>query len=130
MGEATYIKVGETEGSDHVRNRWYLSTDYKSDRFNARAEWINANDGGIDKEGLYGLASYYITPKKLQALGKVDYYNKNKSINSEAIDYTLGINYYIYNQCRIQLNYTYSDYNSTWGTKDSNTVLAQLQIGF
>jgi len=130
FGQATYIKGSGTAALDHVRNRWYLSTDYKSERFSARAEWIRANDGGIDKEGLYGLGTYYVIPKKLNILGKVDYYNKNKDVNSEVIDYTFGINYYFYSQCRIQINYTFSDYSKKWGDKNSSVVFAQLQIGF
>ncbi|NDV79912.1 porin [Dysgonomonas sp. 511] len=130
FGEASYIKSGETEVADHVRNRWYLSADYKSDRFNARTEWIHGNDGGIDKEGLYALGMYYIMPKKLNVLGKVDYYNKNKDMNSEAIDYTVGLNYYFYPMCRVQLNYTYSDFSTKWDAPNASTVFAQLQIAF
>jgi len=130
FGQATYLMAGADAVSDHVRNRWYLSADYKSDRFNARAEWINGNDGGIKKEGVYGLGMYYLLPQKLKVLGKVDYYNRNKDVNSEVVDYTLGINYYFYTQCRVQLNYTYSDYSNKWGAENSNAVTAQLQIAF
>ncbi len=55
FGEATYTKNGETETRDHVRNRWIASTDYKSDRLYARAEYIRANDGGIKKESCMAL---------------------------------------------------------------------------
>lgn len=130
FGQATYLKAGETTVSDHVRDRWYISADYRSDRFYARSEWIHGNDGGIDKEGLYGLGLFYLIPQKLNVLGKVDYYNRNKDVNSEVIDYTIGFNYYFYPMCRVQLNYTYSDYSNKWGSPDSNIVFAQLQIAF
>lgn len=130
FGEATYQKVSAEPVTDHVRNRWVASTDYQSDRFNFRAEWIHANDGGIKKEGLYGLAYYYFIPKKFNLLAKVDYYNKNKDINSEVMDYTFGLNYYFYPQCRLQFNYTYSDYSNKWGGDNSNVVAAQLQLAF
>lgn len=130
FGQASYAKAGETVISDHVRDRWYVSADYKSERFNARAEWINGNDGGIEKEGVYAMGLYYLVPKKLNALLKADYYNRNKDINSEVIDYTVGINYYFYPQCRVQLNYTYSDYSNKWDAQNSNVVIAQLQIAF
>lgn len=128
FGQATYTVGGET--SDHVRNRWIVSADYKSDRFNARTEWIKANDGGIDREGIYGMALYYLVPKKMNALAKIDYYNRNKEFNSEVMDYTVGLNYYFAPACRIQLNYTYSDYSNKWDARNSNVVLAQLQVGF
>ena len=130
LGQATYTKVGETVVSDHVRDRWYLSADYKSDRFYARSEWVHGNDGGIDKQGVYGLGMFYLIPKKLNVLAKVDYYNRNKDVNSEVIDYTAGVNYYFYPMCRVQLNYTYSDYSNKWDAPNSNIVFAQLQIAF
>ncbi|MDU1906246.1 MAG: porin [Dysgonomonas sp.] len=130
FGEATYQTTITDPVVDHVRNRWVVSTDYQSDRFNARAEWIHANDGGIKKEGLYGLAYYYFIPKKLNLLAKVDYYNKNKDVNSEVMDYTFGLNYYFYPQCRVQFNYTYSDYSNRWGAENSNVIAAQLQLAF
>jgi len=130
LGQATYVKAGETAVTDHVRDRWYVSADYKSNRFYARTEWVHGNDGGIDKEGLYGLGMFYLVPQKLNILGKVDYYNKNKDVNSEVIDYTVGLNYYFYPMCRVQLNYTYSDYSNKWDAPNSNVVFAQLQIAF
>lgn len=130
LGEATYTKAGDTNATDHVRNRYFASADFRSDRFYARTEWIHGNDGGIEKEGLYGLGLFYIMPQKLNVLGKVEYYNKNKTVNSEAYDYTVGLNYYFYPMCRLQLNYTYSDYSDKWNAPSSNMVVAQLQIAF
>lgn len=130
FGEARYAKWEEEGFGNHVRNRWIASTDYRSERVYARAEWIKANDGGIKKEGLYGMGLYYFLPKKLNAFGKVDYLNNDKNINSEVMDYTTGVNYYFYGSCRLQLNYTYSDFSNSWGEQNSNSVAAQLQIVF
>ncbi|WP_029905196.1 porin [Prevotella sp. 10(H)] len=130
FGEATYIKDGETEKADHVRNRWIVSSDYKSSCFYARAEWIKGNDGGIKKEGIHGVGLWYFIPEKLNAFAKVDYLNMDKAINSEVMDYTFGVNYYFYKSCRFQLNYTYSDYSNKWDAPNSNVVLGQMQIVF
>ena len=113
-----------------MRNRWIVSSDYKSDRLYTRAEWIKANDAGIAKEGLYGLVRYYFLPEKLSAIGKIDYLNQNKDTGDEVIDYLVGLDYYFYKQCRIHLNYTYSDYSRVWGEKNSHHVVAQLQFVF
>lgn len=129
FGQARYAMGANTE-NDHVRNRILVSSDYRDERAYCRAEWIKANDGGIDKEGLYGMASYLLIPQKLSALAKVDYYNRNKANNEEVIDYTMGVNYYFYKQCRLQLNYTYFDFSNTWVAKNSNAVAGQLQIVF
>lgn len=130
FGEARYVKPGETSEGNHVRNRWIVSSDYRSERVYARAEWIKANDGGIAKEGLHGMGLYYFLPKKLNAFAKVDYLNQNKDTNSEVVEYTLGANYYFYGLCRLQLNYIYSDYSKSWGERNSNVVMGQLQIVF
>ncbi len=130
FGAATYALSSSAPVASHVRNRWALSTEYKSDRLYARSEWLHGNDGGIDKEGLYGTLVYYVLPKKVNILGKVDYFNKNKDANQEVMDYTLGANYYFYKQCRIQLNYTYSDYSKQWGAENSNSIQAQFQVVF
>lgn len=130
FGEARYVKPGDTERDNHVRNRWIVSSDYRSERVYARAEWIKANDGGISKEGLHGMGLYYFLPKKLNAFAKVDYLNQNKDISSEVTECTLGVNYYFYGLCRLQLNYIRSDYSKSWGAPNSNVVLGQLQIVF
>lgn len=130
FGEARYAIESGSAVDNHVRNRWIVSSDYRSERVYARAEWITANDGGISKEGLHGMGMYYFVPKKLNAFAKVDYLNQNKDTSSEVIDYTLGVNYHFYGPCRLQLNYTYSDYSKSWGASNSNTVLGQLQIVF
>lgn len=130
FGEAKYSITNSAPTENHVRNRWIVSSDFRSDRFYARAEWIKANDGGIKKEGLYGVGMYYFIPKKLNAFAKVDYLNENKSINSEVMDYTVGVNYHFYGPCRVQLNYSYADYSKKWGAQNSSTVLGQLQIVF
>lgn len=130
FGEATYVKDGETNKDDHVRNRWIASTDYKSDRFYARAEYIRGNDGGVKKEGLHGVGVWYFVPERLNAFARVDYLSANKEISREVIDYTAGVNYYFYKSCRFQLNYTYSDYSRKWDTSNSTLVQGQIQIVF
>ncbi len=130
FGEATYIKDGDNGKADHVRNRWIASTDFRSDKFYARAEYVKANDGGIKKEGMHGVGQWYFSPEKFDAFGRVDYLNADKNTNPEAIDYTVGINYYFYKSCRFQLNYTYSDFSAKWNAPDSHLVQGQMQIVF
>lgn len=130
FGAATYQTTETDPGVRHVRNRWVASGEFQSDRFYARAEWLNGKDGQIDREGLYGTAKYFILPKKISMVGKVDYYNRNKDLNAEVIDYLAGVDYWFYNKCRVQLNYQYSDYSKKWDQKNSHQVMGQLQIVF
>lgn len=130
FGQATYLKANDKTIDNHVRNRVFLSADYNSNRFTARTEWVKANDGGIQREGIYALGLYYLIPKKLNVVGKIDYYNRNKDVNADVFDYSFGINYYFYPLCRVQFNYTYSDYSAKWGAENSHVAFAQLQIAF
>lgn len=132
-GDATYDisgkRIKENELT-YTRNRWMLSADYKSDRLYARAEWIHGKDGKIDREGLYGTVKYYVAPKKVSLVGKVDYYNSDKDLNTEVLDYVAGVDYYFYKNCRMTVNYKYSDYSKKWDQKNSHSVIGQLQFVF
>lgn len=130
FGEATYSPYTGDPIKNHVRNRWTLGTEYTSDRLYCRAEWIRGKDGNIMKEGLYGTAQYYLLPQKLNIVGKVDYFSKSRGNNMEVMDYTLALNYFFYPRCRVQVNYTYSDYSQAWDSKNSNIVHTQLQVVF
>lgn len=134
VGGSTYFgqvrQLGENES--HVRNRWAVSAKYSCCCFDARAEYIKGNDGGLDREGYYGTGVYKMLENKLQLVGKIDCFNKELNANDDAsvVDYTAGVNYNFYKTCRLQINYTYSDYNKNGGAKDCNGVMAQMQIVF
>ncbi|OAV72287.1 Phosphate-selective porin [Bacteroidales bacterium Barb4] len=130
-GQARYQKAGATVEEDHVRNRWLLGADYKTDRLSLRTEWLHGNDGGIQKEGLYGTAQWYFVPKKFNAFVKADRFNTNKEIDATATDYIVGANYYVANGCRFQLNYQHSEFSDTWtADKSADKVFLQLQVVF
>jgi hypothetical protein len=130
-GQSLYIKTGESSSANHVRNRWALSSDYTSDRIYARAEWVHGNDGGIEREGVYGIGQYYVVPKKLNSFLRVDHYYNDKSLKQKAVDYSAGLNFYFAPLCRFQLNYQYSDYSTAWtAKKDTHAVVGELQLYF
>lgn len=134
VGGSTYFgQVRQlSENESHVRNRWAVGAKYSCCCFDARAEYIKGNDGGLDREGYYGTGVYKMLENKLQLVGKVDCFNKEINANDDAsvVDYTAGVNYNFYKTCRLQINYTYSDFNENWGAKDCNSVMAQMQIVF
>lgn len=130
-GQAQYSLFTGAPINDHVRNRWAVSADYQKDRLYARAEFIRGNDGGVTKQGLYGMAQWYFMPKKLNGFVRVDDFYNNKSLKQKATDYTAGVNYYFAPACRFQLNYTYSDVSKEWASlSTSHNVNAQMQIVF
>lgn len=129
LGEAVYNLEGQLPKQAHVRNRWIASSDFKKNNFSARVEYAYANDAGVNKEGCYGVCSWRFHPK-LDLLAKLEYYNDDKTIGREFIDYGTGLNFWFGKMCRIQANYTYTDFSKIWAQKNSHLVEAQLQIVF
>ena len=130
-GTALYALDENATPTNNKRNRWGLSTDYQSDRFYARAEWLNGTDADTKKSGIYGTALWYFIPEKLNLFGKIDRFNIDKSTTATATDYIIGGSYYFYRNCRLQLNYVHSQYSKTWtGNTVENGVFAQMQVVF
>lgn len=130
FGEAKYTSANETQARLHGRNRWLISADFKYDNLYARTEWIKGNDSYVKKEGIYGMCTWTVVPQKWILLGKVDYYNNDKELNKEVIDYSAGVNFLLGKYCRLQANYTFSDYSNKWGDKNSHLAEVQFQISY
>ena len=130
-GTALYALDENAAPTNNTRNRWGLSADYQSNRFYARAEWLNATDANTEKSGIYGTALWYFVPEKLNLFGKIDRFNIDKSMTATATDYVVGGSYYFYHNCRLQLNYVHSQYSKTW-TENAvrNGIFAQMQVVF
>lgn len=75
--------------------------------FGITAEYLFGEDGGIKKNGWYALIGYYIIPKKLQPIIKLDSYNPNKDLDGvKSTAYTFGANFFFNEWTKIQANYT------------------------
>ena len=119
---------GHLPGDNFDTNRWTVGAEYKGTQLCGRAEYIAANDGGIKRNGCYGLLLWKFIPNQWEILGKYDYYNRNTQVkNNEIGDFTFGVNYYFAYLSRIQLNYIYID-NRAEGK--NNAFAAQLQLYF
>lgn len=130
-GQAQYALYTGAPVYNHVRNRWALSADYQKDRLYVRSEFIRGNDGGITKQGFYGMVQWYFVPKKFNGFVRLDNFYNNKKLKQKALDYTAGVSYYFAPACRLQLNYTYSDVSKEWASlPSSHNVDAQMQIVF
>jgi hypothetical protein len=126
-GKLYYASNGQS-AANHVRNVQAISADYTSKFFYGRSEYLTANNGGLKRNGYYGLAIWKFVPDKWEVLGKYDFYDKNTAIGqNETTDFTAGINYYFAYLTRIQLNYIYTN-DKALGK--NNAVAAQLQLFF
>ncbi|MCL1933328.1 MAG: OprO/OprP family phosphate-selective porin [Candidatus Azobacteroides sp.] len=114
-------------------NRWTVGAEYKGTQLYGRSEYISAKDGGIKRNGCYGLLLWKFIPNQWEVLGKYDYYkydyyNSDTEVKNNHIgDLTFGVNYYFAYLSRIQVNYIYSD-NKEVGK--NNALAVQLQLFF
>lgn len=128
FGGAVYALNQGDPRETHVRNRWLLSTEYKTSKVFLRSEYVKAYDSTIRREGVYAAGGYTFFDK-LQPIARYDYYVPDTAVRSSHVnDYTVGLNYYFTPACRIQGNYTYSDYSKSLAQKDNHRVEVQFQI--
>lgn len=131
FGQAKYEDVQRNiDLGKHVRNRWVASSDYQSELLTARVEYVYGNDAGIQKDGVNGIVTWAFVPQKWYLLGKVEYYNDNRRIDREFIDFAGGVTFKFAKGCRLQYNHTYTKYSKIWGEKNSHLSEFQVQISF
>ena len=98
-------------------------------RSSLKGEYIFARDDRTEKSGRYLQGSYYLIQKKLQAIVKYDFFDRNMAIRGDQIVVTtLGVNYFFSKKTKVQINY---EYHKGGLEKDpKNVILAQIQAGF
>lgn len=117
------IKIGD----NYKRDRWALGAQYTGDNgLKVRMEYMRGKDGKVDGEGYYALACLPIKGH-LEGILSYDYLNKNKDLGMSKTNYVAGLQYWFYDRCRVQAQYTYSDSDYYLC---QHTVQVQLQLGF
>ena len=117
-------------GDNYTRNRASVGLEYKGDPFEVRTEYIYGKDGNHHSEGYYATAGYHVTPQ-FDLLASYDYFNKNKDITHQnEVDYKMGVQYWFYPRCRVQLQYTYKDRDNQLDQENNNLVEALVQVRF
>jgi phosphate-selective porin len=90
----------------------------------------------FETNGFYAQGSYFIVPKKLQAVVKWEHLNPGQAGNDGISSITGGLNYYIHGQgLELMANYvhTWSDFreaNPQFGQDQFNEVLLRMQVVF
>lgn len=96
-----YGKEGETHGRMRAGAKW------EDSRLLFRSEYIYGKTGGVESDGVYAVAGYFVHPK-FQPVLRYDYFLQDKSRSSTAeTDYSVGLNYYPIKVLRFSANYTY-----------------------
>ncbi len=118
--------LGLNEGQNYKRNRWSVGADFKSDILDLRFEYLAGKDFKTRNQGAYITGLYHICPK-VDIVGSVDYFNKNKDISDKAWNFVGGVQYWFHKKCRLQAQYVFEDSHIRGNT---SALLCQLQVGF
>ena len=126
-----------TEGDNYRRNRYsvgaelktgaYAAGEYKEARpVSLRAEWLGGQDGDAGSRGGYVTACVPVY-KGIDVVASADYFDRNTSLRYDQTQATLGVQYWFYRKCRLQLQLTH-----TWSQfqRDYNWLQAQVQVAF
>lgn len=93
-----------------------------------RAEYIVGKDDAVKFSGYYGLVAYRL-PMDIEPAIRFERLDPNKDTpDNEITRTTVGVNYYIKGDTKVQLNYEFRD--DKGAPKVGNIALAQLQISF
>lgn len=123
---ASAFNPGIAVGQDYTRNRYSAGFEYKSSPFNLRAEYLAGKDGSVNSQGWYATALVPVI-QDLDVIASYDFFDKNVDMNVDQTNYTFGIQYWYYKNCRLQLQYTNS---SCQAERNYNSIQAQVQVAF
>lgn len=130
IGRGHAIKADESrniaEGQNYKRDRLTAGFEYASKPLTVRGEWLKGWDDAIQSQGVYVTAQSPVC-KKVDAVASFDWLDKNTKANMRQANYTIGLQYWFFNKCRIQAQYTRSC--PSFG-KDYNVIQVQTQVGF
>jgi len=119
-GSYYYGTFGKQEETTHNRRRVAAGIRWEDQRLLVRSEYIYGRTAGMNSEGVYAVAGYFVHPK-WQPVLKYDYFRLDKSdVKTKDNYYLVGLNYYPFAFMRLQANYTYKD----MGTGDDAHMFA------
>ncbi|MDD8020689.1 MAG: porin [Acidobacteriota bacterium] len=111
-----------------VRNRYGLELAFNYQHFGLQAEFIQATDDRIKKQGWYALAIYDLISQKLQLVARLETIDLDRNQPAQKTTvYTAGVNWFITSRSKLQANYEYHQIESE---PDHQAALVLLQVGF
>ncbi len=129
------------EGDNYKRNRYSVGAEYKTLPYSKgqykekrpaslRAEWLGGKDGDVDSRGGYVTACIPVYDA-LDIVASGETFDRNTKVEGwDQTNLTLGVQYWFYKKCRVQLQYTRCLCGSNISSKDYNWLQAQVQVAF
>lgn len=123
---ASAYNPGINAGDDYTRNRYSAGLEYKSSPFNLRAEYLAGVDGDVNSQGWYATMLVPVI-ENLDVIGSYDFFDRNVDMDVDQTNFTIGLQYWYYKNCRLQLQYTNCNCQAE---KNYNLIQAQVQVAF
>jgi hypothetical protein len=127
-------------GDNYKRNRYAVSAEYKTHPYSegqykearpasVRAEWLGGKDGDVGSRGGY-VTTCIPVYDALDVVASGETFDRNTDVDGwDQTNLTLGLQYWFYKKCRLQLQYTRCLCGDMLG-KDYNWLQAQVQVAF
>ena len=127
-------------GDNYKRNRYSVGAEYKTHAYTGskykearpasiRAEWLGGEDGKVGSRGGYITSSIPVVDA-LDVVASAETYDRNTKVDGwDQTNLTIGLQYWFYKKCRMQLQYTRCLLGNQLG-KDYNWLQAQVQVAF
>ena len=127
-------------GDNYKRNRYSVGLEYKTQPYSPgqykearpasiRAEWLGGKDGEVGSRGGYVTCCFPVVDA-LDIVASGETFDRNTTVDGwDQTNLTLGVQYWYYKKCRLQLQYTRALCGDMLG-KDYNWLQAQVQVAF
>ena len=128
-------------GDNYKRNRYSIGAEYKTQAYTGgkykearpasiRAEWLGGQDGKVGGRGGYVTTCIPVVDA-LDIVASGETYDRNTKVEGwDQTNLTIGLQYWFYKKCRMQLQYTRCLCGENISSKDYNWVQAQMQVAF
>ena len=128
-------------GDNYRRNRYAVSAEYKTLPYSkgvykearpasVRAEWLGGKDGDVGSRGGY-VTTCIPLYDALDLVASGETFDRNTKVDGwDQTNLTLGVQYWFYKKCRLQLQYTRCMCGENISDKDYNWLQAQVQVAF
>ena len=128
-------------GDNYKRNRYSVGAEYKTQAYtggrykearpaSVRAEWLGGQDGKVGSRGGYVTTSIPVVDA-LDIVASGETFDRNTKVEGwDQTNLTIGLQYWFYKKCRMQLQYTRCLCGDNISNKDYNWLQAQMQVAF
>ena len=127
-------------GDNYKRNRYSVGAEYKTQPYtgskykearpaSVRAEWLGGQDGNVGSRGGYVTTTIPVVDA-LDIVASGETFDRNTKVDGwDQTNLTVGLQYWFFKKCRMQLQYTRCMCGDMIG-KDYNWLQAQMQVAF